>query len=75
MRHHRAERAARWTGSCICWPPLRLRLPMFQGHGRAGCGRLIPHAGLTIDGVSVTGWCWNCLTAESPDEWESTITV
>jgi hypothetical protein len=48
---------------------------MFQGHGRAGCGRLIPHAGLTIDGVSVTGWCWNCLTAESPDEWESTITV
>ena len=26
-----------------------------EGHGRAGCGRLIPRAGLTIDGASVTG--------------------
>lgn len=30
------------------------------GHGRAGCGRLIPGAGLTIDGAAVAGWCVSC---------------
>ncbi len=31
-----------------------------DGHGRAGCGRLIPRAGLTIGGPA-TGFCLGCM--------------
>ncbi|MGH3935735.1 MAG: hypothetical protein ACRDS1_12300 [Pseudonocardiaceae bacterium] len=34
-----------------------------EGHGRAGCGRLIPAVGLTINGAAVAGWCVSCLSA------------
>ncbi|MDQ3765504.1 MAG: hypothetical protein M3460_29915 [Actinomycetota bacterium] len=43
-------------------PPDEAQAAGIEGHGRAGCGRLIPRAGLTIDGASVVGWCWSCLT-------------
>lgn len=33
-----------------------------EGHGRAGCGRLIPAAGLTIEGRPSAGFCAACLT-------------
>jgi hypothetical protein len=42
-------------------PPDEAQAVSVQGHGRAGCGRLIPRAGLTIDGASVAGWCGSCL--------------
>ncbi|MGH3996186.1 MAG: hypothetical protein ACRDTJ_01825 [Pseudonocardiaceae bacterium] len=42
--------------------PAEAQAAGIEGHGRAGCGRLIPRAGLTIDGASVAGWCVSCLT-------------
>jgi hypothetical protein len=64
---YRAGRAARWIGSGTYGPRRRGRLPVLTVTG-AGCGRLIPRAGLTINGASVAGWCVNCLTAGPPGE-------
>jgi hypothetical protein len=40
--------------------PVEVAAAGIEGHGRAGCGRLIPRAGLTIDGGSVVRGVCGC---------------
>lgn len=40
--------------------PLEAAAVGIEGHGRAGCGRLIPRAGLTIGGPTA-GFCLGCM--------------
>ncbi|MGH3998345.1 MAG: hypothetical protein ACRDTJ_12875 [Pseudonocardiaceae bacterium] len=66
------RRGLRWCRSWARCPtdrhlyllvPAEAQAAGIEGHGRAGCGRLIPRAGLMIDGASVAGWCVSCLAA------------
>ncbi len=36
-----------------------------EGHGRAACGRMIPAAGLTIEGPAEEGFCVGCVAVET----------